>query len=404
MKLSEVIQIVNGISNVEYHDCDIKKIKTDSREIESGDVFLGINSGYLFIDDAINNGALGVIVAKDIEREDILIIKVEDSIEAMKALAIYYRNQYSKPVIAITGSVGKTTTKELIAYTLSTNRKVLKNEGNKNNILGVTNTLLALDNSYDCVVLEVGMNHAMEIHHMSMILKPTICIITAIGTAHIGNLGSIENILKAKMEIIDGNEHALLLLNGENSYLQNINGVKCKADEFPYKALFKHLQMNYNLAIKTCILMGMDYEDIVSCLDDAPLYNQRMNIIRRNGKTIIDDSYNASYESIVGGLDYLNGLNGRKIIILGEILELGEFSLNIHENLIKSIESVEDSICFFVGRAFQKISFGTHFATTDELLEYLKNYPFLEGDVIYIKASRAWKFDTVVDLFLKDIS
>jgi len=399
LSLSDVIQIVKGIPNQEYQDCEVKRVKTDSRCIEQGDLFLGINAGYLYVDEAIEKGAVGVIVSATIKRDDILVINVENSIEALKSLAEFYRNQYSKPVIAITGSVGKTTTKELISNVLSKNRKVLKNEGNKNNIIGISNTLLQLDNSYDCVVLEVGMNHMLEIHAISLILKPTICVITAIGSSHLGNLKSKKNILKAKMEIVDGNKYSLLLLNGEDTYLKKIKGMKCYLNDFTYRTPFKHLQMNYNLAVRVCLLMGMNYDDVILQLDRIPMHASRMNIIQMPNRIIIDDSYNASYESIVGGLDYLNNLVGRKVIILGEILELGSFSESIHKKLIKPLRKIKNSIYFFVGASFNVIPFGYHFASTDDLLDYIDNYEFLDGDVIYVKASRAWMFEKVVDFF-----
>jgi len=402
MRITDVIRIINGTPNHAFNDFCINSIKTDSRDIKKGDIFLIINAGYLYIDIAIANGALGVIVEQEITREDILIIKVTSTKEALKKFASFFRNQYSKPVIAITGSVGKTTTKELIGGVLASTRKVLKNEGNKNNIIGICNTLLKLDNSYECVVLEVGMNHLLEIHEISLIVKPTICLITSIGSSHLGNLKSKRNILKAKMEIIDGNKYALLILNGEDNFLKKIKGMKCYRNEFPYTAFFKHLQMNYIFAIQVCLFMGMSYDAITAQLDKLPLYNQRMNIIYRGNRIIIDDSYNASYESILGGLKYIQNLKGRKVIILGEILELGRHSKKIHRKLIKPLKKIKNCVYFFVGGAFNTIPFGNHFQNTNELIHFISDYSFLLDDVIYIKASHAWGFEKVVKLFQKE--
>jgi len=399
MRVTDVIQIVNGTPNHAYQDSTVNHIKTDSREIEKGDIFLSINAGYLYIDEAIDNGALGVILENKIARDDVFIIHVANTKEAHKSLADFYRNQYCKPVIAITGSVGKTTTKELISGSLESTRKVLKNEGNKNNMIGICNTLLKLDNSYECVVLEIGMNHMKEIHDISLIVKPTICLITSIGSSHLGHLKSRKNILKAKMEIIDGNKYSLLILNGEDSYLKRIRGVKCFKNEFPYKASFNHLQMNYILAIKVCLLMGLSYDSAVAEFTKISLYKQRMNIIHKEAMTIIDDSYNASYESIQGGLEYIQKLKGRKIIVLGEILELGNHSKKIHRKLIKPLKKIKDGIYFFVGEAFQVVPFGYHFGCTEELLDFMSDYAFLPGDIVYIKASRGWAFEKIVKLF-----
>ena len=184
MKLSELNKILNGKIT---EDITFNKIKVNSKDIEIGDLFLAINKGHDYIDEAINNGAVAVISEKKL---NIPSIKVEDSIIALGQIAHYIRNLYNIPLIAITGSVGKTTTKELIYLVLSKKYKVLKSNKNQNNHIGLPLTLLKLDDTYEIIVTELGMNHFKEISYLSKICNPNYAIITNIGTAHIGNLGS----------------------------------------------------------------------------------------------------------------------------------------------------------------------------------------------------------------------
>ena len=184
MKLSEINNILKGKIN---KDVSFNKIKMNSKDITTNDVFLAINKGHNYIDEAINNGAVGIISEYDLDYPS---IKVDNSILALGKIANYIRNLYDIPLIAITGSVGKTTTKELIYSVLSKKYKVLKSEKNKNNNIGCPLTLLNLDETYDIIVLEFGMNHFNEISYLSKICNPDYAIITNIGTAHIGNLGS----------------------------------------------------------------------------------------------------------------------------------------------------------------------------------------------------------------------
>ena len=218
MKLSQINKIINGKIN---NDISFNKIKVNSKEIQPGDLFLAINKGHDYIDEAINNGAVAIISEVDIDYP-IPKIKVSSAVEALGQIAKYIRQLYQKPVIAITGSVGKTTTKELVSLVLKEKYKVLKSEKNNNNHIGLPITLLKLDQDYDVVVAELGMNHLNEISYLSNICQPDYAIITNIGSAHIGNLGSKKNILKAKLEILDGMDNGYLLVNNYDKYLKKV--------------------------------------------------------------------------------------------------------------------------------------------------------------------------------------
>ena len=227
-KLSDIIEIckgrlINGDSNLV---CSTYSI--DTRTLTKGDVYIGIKGenydGGNFYKEALEKGATALIVNEDIpvdfqNYENIPCVKVKDTTTAIQTLAKDKRNKYNIPVIAVTGSVGKTSTKDMISKVLSTKYNVLKTEGNYNNEIGMPLTILRLEN-HNCMVLELGMNHLKEISLLTNIARPTIAVITNIGTSHIGNLGSRENILKAKLEIIEGLSGSLII-NNDNDLLHN---------------------------------------------------------------------------------------------------------------------------------------------------------------------------------------
>ena len=342
MQLSELNKIINGII---YKDTMINKIKTNSKDIKQGDLFLAINKGHDYINEAIDNGAVAVI--SEIDIKNIPNIKVKSSIETLGKIASYIRSKYNIPLIAITGSVGKTTTKELISLVLSKKYKVLKSIKNNNNHIGLPLTLLNLDDTYDIIVTELGMNHKGEIAYLSNICRPNYAVITNIGTAHIGNLGNQKNILKAKLEILDGMKDGFLIINNEDKYLKkikyknvirvdkkslNLKNIKCQDEvEFDIKNThfvfhsYQHLLNDVLIAIKVGMLFNIDLNLISEAISEYQNIDGRLNIIK-NKYTIIDDSYNSSFESLVGGLEILNNKNEFKFIIIGDMLELGKYS------------------------------------------------------------------------------
>lgn len=398
MFLSDIINIVG--CEVFIKDKKIKKIKTDSRFLDKGDLFICINSGYKYISDAINKGVSAIMVDRDIKLDtDIPIIKVEDTKVALGLIAKFIRSTYHGKVIAITGSNGKTTTKELLSHVLGKKNKVLKSVGSDNNHIGVPKTILNLDNSYDYLVIELGTNHPGEIKYLTNIVKPDIAIITNIGNSHIGNFGSIENILKEKLQIKDTN--TLLFVNGEDKYLSSTNGIKVYQNDYVFKAPIKHFQMNYNLVFKVCEYLGYNINDIIEWVKDFKTNSSRMDTIIINDITIIDDSYNASYESVIGGLDYIKEYN-RKIVILGDMLELGEFSENLHISVKKKIDMMDNTILLTIGNEVKVINNKQYFSNLEVLGDYLSNFNYKKGDVIYLKGAHSMNLYTLVPL-LKSI-
>lgn len=400
MKLSEINNILKGKIN---KDASFNKIKMNSKDITNNDVFLAINKGHNYIDEAINNGAVGIISEYDLDYPS---IKVDNSILALGKIANYIRNLYDIPLIAITGSVGKTTTKELIYNVLSKKYKVLKSEKNKNNNIGCPLTLLNLDETYDIIVLEFGMNHFNEISYLSKICNPDYAVITNIGTAHIGNLGSKKNILKAKLEILDGMSNKNIIVNNKDKYLKKIRNA-IKVDEkrlnviyknenefiidnviFNYK--YKHILPDIFIAIKVGLLFDINLKLISEAISEFEPIDGRLNIINREYK-IIDDSYNSSYESLIEGLKSLD--NNFKYIVLADMLELGKFSIKYHKKVNKYLKKIKNKKVLLIGN-YTKYIDGIHFENLDELILFLKSN-IKKCDTIYIKGSRKFNLDII---------
>lgn len=441
MKISDIINTVNGnLLNNSNINNKINKIKIDSRKVNKNDLFICIkglnNDGHKYISD-VKNIASAIIVSEDIDYSsiNIPIIKVNDTIEALGLLAFYIRNMYDIPLIAITGSVGKTTTKELISHILSSKYKVLKTVGNYNNHIGLPLTLLNLNKSYDIIVTEIGMNHLGEISKLSKIANPNTCIITNIGTSHIGNLGSKENIFKAKMEIVKGMNKGDLIVNANDEYLDNLsssnnyNVIKCGFDESNdlyahdincdtnksifkikfnnniYQVVFnipgKHLITNVLIAIKCCLNYGIDIKTIIDKIDSFKSINNRMEIINiSNNNILISDTYNSSYESLTGALNVIKMYKQNKIIILGDILEIGNYKDDIYNKIDKQLQSIDNKKVYLVGNDIININNDYNFNNVEELLKHIKNIN-IKDSVILIKGSNKINLKLISD-YLKN--
>ena len=409
MHLSEINKVVDGII---YNDVYINKIKTNSKEIEKGDLFLAINKGHDYINEAINNGAVAII--SEIDVDNIPYIKVNSSIAALGKIANYIRNKYSIPLIAITGSVGKTTTKELISLVLSKKYKVLKSLKNNNNHIGLPLTLLNLDDSYDIIVAELGMNHQGEIDYLSKICNPNYAVITNIGSAHIGNLGSKKNILKAKLEILNGMKDGYLIINNDDKYLKKIkykNIIKVDKSSLNIKNLnyqdniefdinnihfkintYKHLLIDFLIAIRIGMIFNVDLNLISEALVEYQNSEGRLNIIKSK-YTFIDDSYNSSFESLIGGLEMLKDENKFKYIIIGDMLELGKYSYKYHKKINKYLKKINNKQVLLIGK-YTKVIKGKHFNNVENIINYLKEN-INTDDIVYIKGSRMMHLDKI---------
>ena len=423
MNLDELLNVTGGKLIGNHKKVKIKKFEIDSRKLQKGDCFIALKGkkydGHEFINNNIK--ASVVISEKNIVLKNIPVIKVNSTYEVLELLIKYYRGKYGIPLIAITGSNGKTTLKELISSILESKYKVLKNIGNNNNIIGVFKTVKELDNKYDVIVLEVGMNHEGEIKRISDLIKPNCAIITNIGSAHIGNLGSKKNIFKAKMEIISSLK-GLLIVNGDGKYLNKTKSYKCGINynndliayniniykEYMMFNIFidKEYEVRFNNPVKEYIPMilesikvGIDFnismDKILDKIANYESYDKRLRIIKKDNYTIIDDSYNASYESVRCGLVYLSRIESNKIIILGDMLELGAFSKMYHKKINHLLKKVSKYKILTVGN-YTKYIYSNHFKCNNDLINYLKEID-LRGNYIYVKGSNSMHLDEIVN-------
>ena len=450
LSIKNILEVTKGKLLVGNEENICKSYSKDTRTIKDGDCYIGIKGenfdGNIFWEKALENGASTVIVQNvEIENEklkkwtDKNIIKVENTLEALYKIARYKRNLYNIPVIAITGSVGKTSTKDIIASVISKKYKTLKTIGNNNNNIGLPFTILKLKDE-ETLVLEMGMNHFGEIKLLSNIAKPDICVITNIGTSHIGNLGSRQNILKAKLEILEGNKNAYVVINNDNDllhewYEKNKNnnkiytyGIKNKSD-FNAKNLkleeessnficeTKEEQMNVELlvagehfvsnalsAIAVAKILNIDTNKILEGIKGFELTKKRMDIANlKNGIKIINDAYNASFESMQASLKTLSKYEGTtKIAVLGDMFELGDFSKELHEKVGKEVckNNIDILICSgenskYIIESAKKNGMKEeniyYFENKDKIVEKLKDI-IKPNTVILFKASNAMKF------------
>ena len=447
MKVKDILKVTNGKLLAGNENIECENFSKDTRTINEGDIYIGIKGekfdGSKLWDEALEKGAKAVIVENiEIKKDklqkyaDKAIIKVENTLEALYKLAEYKRSLYDIPVIAITGSVGKTSTKDIIANVISTKYKTLKTEGNNNNNIGLPMTILKLKD-HEALVVEMGMNHFGEISLLTKIAKPTIAVITNIGTSHIGNLGSRENILKAKLEILEGMDKPILVINNDNDLLHDwyeknkekieihtvgienqseINAKKIKlkeeSSEFTAKTKQEEVKVNvpvggthfvYNslCAIAIGKLLDISTENIIKGISTFELTKKRMDIKKLdNGAIIINDSYNASYESMKASIEFLAKHTGeRKIAVLGDMFELGEYTKELHEKVGKEIvkNKIDVLICSgenskYIIESVKNSSTKTiYFENKKQIIEKLQK-ELKNGDVVLVKASNAMKF------------
>lgn len=456
IKIKDVLKIIEGEIIFGNEDDEIIDVSTDTRKIKEGDTFIAIkgetNNGNLYCNIAFESGAR-ICLVEDIKLTDtemkkysskkLTLVKTKDNRKALIKLATYKRTLYDIPVIAITGSVGKTSTKDAIASVVSQKYKVLKTEGNFNNSIGLPLTILKLKD-HEALVVEMGMNHFGEIRELTNIAKPTISVISNIGTSHIGILGSRENILKAKMEILEGmKEDGILIVNNDNDLLNkwnNENSTKTRTrtfgiisnsdvkgydvEHFENKSKFKIKENNreYTLytskpgepfvmnalsAIAVGIELGISIESAKEGLENTKMTVNRLDCEKiRKDITLIKDYYNASYESIKPGLEYLMSLKeGRKIAVLGDIKELGGFSQELHEKVGKEVYKQKVDILVTVGEdakyiSKEAINMGMNkdkvytCNNNNEAANVLNNI-MERGDKVLLKASNSMKFGEI---------
>lgn len=453
MSISEILEAVGGELYLDGKVYNYTDISTDTRKIEKGSIFIALKgenfNGNQFVYEAVKKGALICLVDEiKFNKEDlgsgITVIKVEDTKKALRDLAKYYRSKLNIKIVGITGSTGKTSTKDLVAAALSGKFRVFKTKGNYNNEIGLPLMIFKLNRDYDVAVLEMGMSNLEEIHRLADIARPDVGIITNIGISHIENLGSRENILKAKMEITDFfNKDNLLIINGDNDLLATVSTEKydlikiavdlesdykgeniilsegsisfqvrefgkLKSNRFKLPIPGKHNVLNTLLAIACGRRLGMEMIEIESGLKNLEVTSMRLDIIKTSDYTIIDDCYNASPDSMKAAIDVENQVRGnRRIAVLGTMRELGEKAYDAHKEIGNYARLNGIDILITVGdyNDAYKAGFGwderyVSFQSTAEAADYVRSI-MKKDDIILIKASRAMKFETIVDKLKK---
>ena len=423
----------------------------DTRILQNGDVYVGIKGenfdGNTLYKQAIENGAKvcilqGIEVDEEyIKDKEVSIILVDDTIKAIGKIANFKRNLYGKdfPVIAVTGSVGKTSTKDIIASVVSEKYKVLKTEGNMNNHIGLPFTILKLKDE-EALVVEMGMNHFGEIDYLTNIAEPNIAVITNIGTSHIGNLGSRENILKAKLEILNSKNIKNVVINNDNDLLhkwyeenknkyeihtygiENESNSKAKdiylmeqsskftaiTENEKYEITVpvggEHFVYNALCALTVGRVLELSKKEIENGIKKFELTKKRMEISKiKDNVTIINDSYNASFDSMKAALKYLKDIEGeRKIAVLGDMLELGSYAEDLHRKVGEEFNKNNIDVLVTVGELSKNINNvvntkeNYHFENNKEAEVFL-NKELKQGDVALFKASNGMKFFEIIE-------
>jgi len=420
---------------------EIYDISTNSREIGDNCLFIPLAGekfdGHNFVDSAFKNGCICTLSHKKLETYNYIL--VDDTLKALRDIAEYYRGLFNAKIIALTGSVGKTTAKEMLYAVLSQKYNVLKNYGNFNNEIGVPKTILNMTKDHEAAIIEMGMNSLGEIHRLSKTARPDACIIMNVTDAHIGMLGSREAIFDAKCEIFDymkeggevylyGDDDMLVALNesdlnpvffGESSYnhvsvksieVSDIEGTEFtanyKGEDIKIKIAVpgKHIISSVLCAIAVAKDMKLSNEQIKQGVLSYVAAKMRNDIINTGKLMIINDCYNASEESILAGIGVLELTQGRKVAILGDIREVGVHGQRVHYDVGKkaALHNVDVFICCgemseytYNGLKEANRSDIYYFENKEKMHKQL-NKIINDNDTVYVKASRGCKFEDTV--------
>ena len=434
-----------------YLDRSIKGVTIDSREVKQGTLFIPFKGenvdGHRFVPQALKDGAGACFHQRDIaltEEVEGPIIWVEDTLQALQQLAQAYLRHVDPKVIAVTGSNGKTTTKDMIESVLAPEFKVKKTQGNYNNEIGMPLTILQLDEDTEVSILEMGMSGYHEIEALSQLAQPDIGVITNIGESHMQDLGSREGIAQAKAEIVlgmkdnglfiyDGDEPLLkphvqklqqrdslsIGLSDECDYVCQLNDVEDSGIHFTINEkeaydlpiLGTHNMKNAAIAIAVGHAMNLDYETIHHNLSQVQLTAMRMEQHKKaDGTVVINDAYNASPTSMRAAIDTVADMDGKqKILVLGDMLELGETSEVMHASVGEHTYRKGIDVVYTLGAESQAIAKAStsyvktnhHFDDKDELIDALRDI-IHPGAIVLVKGSRGMKLEEVVNALLED--
>ena len=452
MFVKEILRITKGelLSGDPRTSLRPDRISTDSRSIKKGEFFIALKGanfdGSVFVEDALKAGAAGAIFCDaDIRPKDSekVLIKVVDTTDALQKIAAHHRAGFKIPVIAITGSNGKTTVKEMAAHLLSARYEVLKNEGTKNNHVGVPLTLLKMNSSHEMCVLELGMNHKGEISALGRIARPDVAVITNIGPSHLEYFNDLDEVLEAKSEIFERmKKGGLAVINGDDAYLSKIKrkvdivrfglgekndcmagGIEVSAGSISFKlngrSRFRinligvHNVYNALAALAVARKFGLSLESIRRRLASYRPVSMRLDVKDVGGIKVINDAYNSNPMSMKCALEALVRYPARsRWVVSGDMLELGARSEEFHRAIGREVALSGANGLFTVGKLSRLMSeealgsgmdqaMTRHCSSHDEAAALLKKVA-KKGDAILVKGSRAMRMEEVINKLIVD--
>ena len=425
----------------------IEAVTTDSRKVERGCLFVPIvgarADGHKFIDQVMKQGALATLSERPLGEVDFPYIQVESSLQAVKDLAAYYLEQLQIPVVGITGSVGKTSTKETIASVLAQKYRVLKTDANFNNELGLSLTVFRLREEDEMAVLEMGIDDFGQMHRLAKIARPETAVITNIGWCHLENLKTRDGILQAKTEIFDHlRENGHIIINGDDDKLstvgtvhgikpvhfgldekneyyadeiesQGFRGISCRihTPQGSFSALIpipgRHMVYNALAGTAVGCMYGLTLEQIKQGIETLQSVSGRFHIIETGKYTVVDDCYNANPVSMKASLDVLKEAKGRKVAVLGDMGELGTDEAALHAEVgthagICGIDALycAGPLCEYLAKAAKEADPQLeirHFADRESLIAELPKL-LQDGDQILVKASHFMEYGKIVEM------
>ena len=447
--LGQIAEMLGGsLCDPNYKDTKISGVSTDSRTIQENNLYIPlvgeVFDGRLFVKECEDKGASAFLIDRDYEIKNnisIPYIRVDDTLKALQDLARSYRKELDVKVIGITGSNGKTTTKDLLYEVLSTKYKTQKTIGNLNNEIGVPKTILSLNEDTEIAVVELGTDKFGDISLTSNIALPDIAIITNIGDSHLHNLKSKEGILKAKMEIVEGlSDDGIFIYNGDDetmkkeisSYkvdqktisfgLEDTNDFVVKeVPSTPAKVSFSHDGQTYDIPLlgrhniyngACCLLianiLGLDANEVKSGLVKVRPANNRSSMIELDGFDVLDDSYKSNPQSLRSGLATCKLLDGynNKIVVLGDMLELGDKEDELHYEVGLDIDPKDIHYCLFFGDLSYHMYKGAlnnfpkdrafHFTDKDDLIDKLKSL-ITKSTLVFVKGSHGMHMEEIIE-------
>ena len=420
----------------------ITSVERDSRAIKKGSLFLAIKGervdGHDFIEKCYDAGAVCAICEKPPKNCSKPYILVDSTLEAVKKIAKAYRNKFDIPIVGVSGSVGKTSTKEMLYAVLSQKYNTHKTLGNLNNELGVPLTLLAMPEHTQAAVIEMGISDFGEMTRLSEMVQPTICVLTVIGDCHLENLGDRKGVLKAKTEMFaNANENAEYVLNGDDENLSSIETVREKKPIFygfsnknAYYAediknngeggisctlCFDYVRLNVTIpaignymvsnalaGIAVGRLLGLNDGQLIKGVESFKTVGSRANVIKTEKIRIIDDCYNANPTSVKASIDTLVNFDGRKIAVLGDMKELGAEELKLHFDTGKYSKDKGVDVTVAIGPLAKSLADGADGVWFEDIESAKNALPDIikDGDTVLVKASHSMQFEKIVD-FIK---